>query len=80
MRIEKITLNGNEFRLFYVEIENEEICVAEEKLENFIQDCIEKELYHFVENVDEMYSIYIPQEVADTENESEIKESIMDII
>ena len=41
MRIEKITLNGNEFRLFYVEIENEEICVADADAMSHLDSVVE---------------------------------------
>ena len=80
MEIEKIELQGNEFRLFYVTIHNEQYVIAEEKLENYIQEMIEQERYHEVENIDTMYAIYIPQEVVDTENEVEIIKSAIDVL
>lgn len=80
MEIEKIKLNGHEFRMFRVLINDESFLVAEEKLENYIQQMIEQERYHEVENIDTMYAIYIPQEVADTENEVEIIKSVIDVL
>lgn len=80
MEIEKINLNGHEFRMFRVLINNESFLVAEEKLEEYIQEMIEQERYHEVENIDTMYAIYIPQEVADTENEVEIIKSVIDVL
>ena len=79
MRIEKTTINGREFRLFYVTIEDREICVAEERLNTFIEECIFCDKYHFVENIDNMYEYYIPQDIADGENEQEILISIKSI-
>lgn len=80
MEIEKINLNGHEFRMFRVLINNESFLVAEEKLENYIQQMIENDRYHIVQHIDEMYAIYIPQEVADTENEVEIIKSVIDVL
>lgn len=80
MEIEKIKLNGHEFRMFRVLINDESFIVAEEKLENYIQEMIEQERYHEVENIDTLYAIYIPQEVADTENEVEIIKSVIDVL
>lgn len=79
MRIEKITINGREFRLFYVTIEDREICVAEERLNTFIEECIFFNKYHFVEKIDNMFEYYIPQDIADEENEQEILISIKSI-
>lgn len=80
IEIEKIKLNGHEFRMFRVLINNESFLVAEGKLEEYIQEMIEQERYHEVENIDTMYAIYIPQEVADTENEVEIIKSVIDVL
>lgn len=80
MEIEKIKLNGHEFRLFHVFINNETYIVAEEKLENYIQEMIENDHYHFVQHIDELYAMYIPQNVADTENEKNIIQSISDVL
>ena len=80
MKIKNINVLGNTYRLFELNINGKLICVAEEKLEDFIQSCIDNEKYHFVENIDEMYEIYIPQEIADTENEKDIILSVLDII
>ena len=80
MQIEKIMLEGNEFRLFHVVINNETYVVGEEKLEKYIQQMIANDRYHFVQHVDEMYGMYIPQEVADTENEESIIQSVSDVL
>ena len=80
LEIEKIKLNGYEFRMFYIVINNESFIVAEEKLENYIQEMIENDRYHFVQHIDEMYAIYVPQEVADTENEENIIQSVSDVL
>lgn len=80
MEIEKINLNGHEFRMFRVLINNESFLVAEEKLEEYIQEMIENDRYHFVQHIDEMYAMYIPQEIADTENGENIIQSVSDVL
>lgn len=80
MQIEKIKLNGHEFRMFHIVVSNENLIVAEEKLENYIQEMIEQERYHEVEYIDTMYAIYIPQDVADSENEKNIIQSVSDVL
>lgn len=80
MEIESVSLMGKNYRLFHLNINGNPVCVAEEKLENLIQDCIEKDLYHLVQYVDERYGYYVSQDIADTENEESIKKSVIDII
>jgi hypothetical protein len=81
MRTEIVELNGQEFKLFYVMFDNEEICVAEEKLDNYIEECIENDLYYGkVRAVDEMYAYCVAQCVADTDDEQEIIDELKVII
>lgn len=80
MDIIKIEIDGRTFRMFNLEIKGTMMNIAEENLEQFIQDCIENEQYHKVRHIDEQYGYYVPQEVADTENEDDIRESIEDVI
>lgn len=80
MEIQKITINGISYRFFFININDLCLCVAEEKLENFIQDCIDNDLYDSVRWIDELYPYYVEQSVADTEDEEKIKQSILIII
>lgn len=80
MDIIKIEIDGRTFRMFNLEIKGVFMNVAEEDLNQYIEDCIEHERYHKVQHIDEQYGYYVPQEVADTENEDDIRESIEDVI
>lgn len=76
----KINLNNNVYRIFFVEINGSTIGIAEEKLEKYISQCIENGHYEEVCDVDSKYLYYVPQEIADSENENEIIESIKDVL
>lgn len=78
--IEYISVNDTEYRLFHLTIDGKEYCCAEEKLDKFIEKCIENNQYHNVSYIDERYEYVVPQEIADTENDEEIIESIADVI
>lgn len=52
--------------------------VAEERLNQYIEECIEEGLYHEVRDIDELYNYYVPQEIADTLDENEIRNSVED--
>lgn len=80
MTIEYVSVNDFEYRLFHLTINGKVYCCAEEKLDNFIEECIENNQYHFVSHIDERYEYVVPQEIADTENDEEIIESIADVI
>jgi hypothetical protein len=81
MIIERVkSFNGEEFKLFHILIEDAPYCVAEERLESHIKKCIESNKYHLVESIDERYGYYIPQEIADTNDEEKIKESLCDVL
>jgi hypothetical protein len=80
MEIQKIKLNDETYRLFHISIDDKHLCVAEEKLEKYIQNCIEDDTYHKVEWVDELYGYYVDQTIADAEDEEKIIQSIIDIV
>jgi hypothetical protein len=80
MVIEKVKLDNETYRLFHITIYGQEVCVAEEKLEKHIQNCLDNDTYHSVEWIDNKYGYYVSQDIADTENEESIKKSVIDII
>jgi hypothetical protein len=84
MQVELVKIDEGDyihtFKLFHIEIYGKEYCVAEERLDNYIIEQIEDGHYHFVEEIDDRYSYVVPQEIADTEIENEIIESIKSII
>lgn len=80
MEIKRIEINGKTFRMFYLKIKGEYMNVAEEALDDYILEQVENEQYDKVKHIDEQYGYYVPQEVADTENEDDIRESIEDEI
>lgn len=82
MDIENVVskVNGNTYRMFRITIKGKNYCVAEEKLEEHITDCIEKNLYHLVQGIDESFGYYVPQDVADTEDVLVITRSMEDVI
>lgn len=80
MEIETIIspIDHQTYRLFHICIGNERICVAEEKLEKHIKECIDNKVYDMIVGIDDRYAYYVPQDIADTENEEEIVESVVD--
>lgn len=81
MEKEIITLDGVDYKVFYITIKGKEICVAEEKLNDYILECIDNNTYtNRIIAVDEMFGYVVPQEFADSENEEDIVKSITDII
>lgn len=80
MEIINVKLHGKKFKLFKIEVFGEKIIVAEEKLNNYIEKCIDNGGYYSdVKKIDEMYGYYVPQEIADTLNETYITMSIEDV-
>lgn len=76
-----ISLNGQDYKLFYITINGKEVCVAEDKLNEYIMDCIDNNNYTSeIINVDEMFGYVVPQELADKENEDEIVIYVIDVI
>lgn len=75
-----VELDGIEFVLFELEVFGDVVSVAEERLNTYIEEQIEKDRYHKVSHVDETYAYYVPQEIADTNNEDEIRMSVEDAI
>lgn len=81
MEITKVELDGMEFRLFYIDIKGEQVVVAEEKLEIFMQKAIQNDRWSGkIRDIDERYGYYVDQDIADREDEDEIRESILDIM
>lgn len=57
--------------------------IAEEKFEKYVQEALESDKYYKIKglkDLDETYGYYIPQSVANTENEEEIAHSIEEIL
>ena len=80
MDIIKVELNGRTFRMFNLEIKGVFMNIAEENLDQYIQDCIENDQYHKVSHIDEQYPFVVAQCIADLEDEDEIREEIEAII
>lgn len=80
MEIKTIEYNGAQYLIFIINIGGQYYSCAEEKLDNLIVEHIENDMYHLVEHIDDMYGYVVPQEIADTQNENEIIESIKDAI
>ena len=78
MKIIEISIHNLQFRLFELEIRGKMETVAEERLNQYIEECIEEGLYHEVRDIDELYNYYVPQEIADTLDENEIRNSVED--
>ena len=80
MEIIKKKLNGKTFKLFKLQICGKEEIVAEEKLDKYIVKCFDNGMYdNEVKEVDIMYNYYVPQEIAKTLNENDIRKSIEDV-
>ena len=80
MEIIKKKLNGKTFKLFKLQICGKEQIVAEEKLNKYIEKCIDNGMYdNEVQMADFMYNYYVPQEIAKTLNEDDIRKSIEDV-
>lgn len=81
MNIIKIKIDHNEYRIFDIVLfkgtdMEQPVMVAEEALNSKIEQYIEKEQYHKVSHIDNMYNYYVPQDIADDETEFEIVDSI----
>lgn len=79
MDIIKFEIGGKTFKIFQLEIKGKITRVAEEAFNTLVEDCIEKDKYHKVQQFDN-YDYYIAQSVADDENESEIRAEVEGII
>ena len=58
-------------------------CIAEEKFEKYVQETLESNKYYKIKGLkelDETYGYYVPQSIANTENEEEIAYSIEEIL
>ena len=58
-------------------------CIAEEKFEKYVQEALESNKYYKIKGLkelDETYGYYVPQSIANTENEEEIAYSIEEIL
>lgn len=80
MYIERITLDGQTFRMFELVIKGSVMKVAEEKLDEYILEQVATEQYHKVRHIDEQYPFVVAQCIADLEDEEEIREEIEAII
>lgn len=82
MEIEKVVsaVNNCTYRLFYITINGTDYCVAEEKLDRHITQCIGNNLYDLVQGIDERFAYVVPQEIADTEDVYCISKSIAEIL
>lgn len=82
MDIEKVVspINNCTYRLFYITIDNRQICVAEEDLDRHITQCIDNNSYDLIQGIDERFAYVVPQEVADTEDVYCISKSVADLL
>lgn len=80
MDIINVELNGRTFRMFNLEIKGVFMNIAEENLDQYIQDCIEQDQYHKVSHIDEQYPFVVAQCIADLEDEDLIRDEIEAII
>jgi hypothetical protein len=82
MEIEKVVSPANNctYRLFYITIGNRQICVAEERLDSHITQCIDNNSYDLVQSIDEKFAYVVPQEIADTEDEYYITQSVANLL
>lgn len=79
-----VKLYGRNYTLFrFIAIpgtpNEQEVTVAENKLERLIEKRIREDRYHEVQKVDEMFGYYLPKEI-DINDDREIRESIEDVI
>ena len=85
MVITKVEIDGVQYRIFEDVVlfpntpKEVSVSVAEKALDNCIMQKIENEEYHEVRAIDETYGYVVDQEIADSESEDDIRESIEDI-
>lgn len=86
MDMERICVNlyGKTYTLFRFTVfpgtpHEQTVTAAEYALNALIEDCIQKDRYHEVQAVDEMYGYVLPEEI-DTNNDHDIRESIEDVV
>lgn len=80
MEIINIKIGEREFKMFEIEVCGNCEIVAEERLNLFIEEMIEKNKYdERISNIDDMFGYVVPQEIADTLDETAITQSIADI-
>lgn len=80
MDIINVELNGRTFRMFNLKIKGVYMNIAEENLDQYVEECIENDLYHTVRHIDEQYPFVVAQCVADLEDEDEIRDEIEAVI
>lgn len=85
MEIIKVKIGKKEYRLFEITVfqgtEHEQtVTVAEERLNRRIEQAIQREQYHKVSHIDEMYGYWLPQDIADDGTEAEIIDSIESVM
>ena len=85
MKKKHIYIDKDEFVLFEITVfqgtPNEStILVAEERLNDKIEQLIKQNRYHEVKELDDMYHYWVPQEIADDECEFEIVDSIESVM
>ena len=61
MEIEKVVsaVNNCTYRLFHIKINGTDYCVAEEELDHHIMQCIDNDLYHLVQGIDERFAYVV---------------------
>ena len=85
MKTIKVIIDGKEYRMFEITVfkgteKEQQVTVAEESLNKAIENMIGQERYHEVKDIDEKFSYYVPQEIADDETEFEITDSIESVM
>ena len=85
--MKKITvqIDGVSYSLFEITVfkgtgKEQTILVAEERLNDKIEQLIEQDRYQEVKKIDDMYGYWVPQEIADDECVFEIVDSIESVM
>lgn len=74
---EIIKLNGKKFKMFHMDINGESVSAAEEKLNEYIEKCLDNGNYTpEVESFDTMYGYYVPQDIVDNGDDEDIYNSV----
>ena len=80
MDIINVELNGRTFIMFNLKVKGVYMNIAEENLDQYVEECIENDLYHTVEHIDNQYPFVVAQCIADLEDEDLIRDEIEGII
>ena len=85
MQILKVKIGKKEYRLFEIVVfkntkHEQTVMVADERLNRRIEQAINQEQYHKVQNIDDLFGYWVPQDIANDEIETEIIDSIESVM